>query len=65
MSICRKSAALILIREDFHVLLLKRNNEISFGGSFAFPGGGLEDTDFNVATQDSKIIDAIHSQYFN
>lgn len=50
MSICRKSAALILIRDDFHVLLLKRNNEISFGGSFAFPGGALEDSDFNIAT---------------
>lgn len=49
MSICRRSAALILIRDDFNVLLLKRNNDISFGGSFAFPGGALEETDYKLA----------------
>jgi len=42
----RISAALILIRQNpIRVLLLKRNDNLSFGGSFAFPGGSLEPVD--------------------
>ena len=48
-NICRQSAALILIRqakEDFKVLLVKRNPNISFASSWAFPGGAAEKNDF-------------------
>ncbi|CAD8155931.1 unnamed protein product [Paramecium octaurelia] len=64
MSICRRSAALILIRDDFNVLLLKRNNDLSFGGSFAFPGGVLEETDYKLAQTDSQLIQQSHLKYY-
>lgn len=44
----RQSASLILIREpEFKILLLKRNEALSFGGSYAFPGGCVDSSDMN------------------
>ncbi|CAD8069312.1 unnamed protein product [Paramecium sonneborni] len=64
MSICRRSATLISIQDDFKVLMLKRSNEISFGGSFAFPGGVLEETDYKFAQADSSLIQQNHQKYY-
>ncbi|CAD8147823.1 unnamed protein product [Paramecium octaurelia] len=64
MTCCQKSASLILIRDDFKVLMLKRSHEISFGGSFVFPGGILEETDYKIAFADSQLIQQNQQRYF-
>ncbi|CAK62410.1 unnamed protein product (macronuclear) [Paramecium tetraurelia] len=64
MTCCQKSASLILIRDDFKVLMLKRSNEISFGGSFVFPGGILEETDYKIALADSQLIQQNQQRYY-
>ena len=61
MSVVRRSAALVLIRDDFKVLLLKRNSDISFGNSYAFPGGAIDEPDYGVAKKDQALIDQYHS----
>ena len=58
--VLRQSAAMILLRktkDDFKVLLVKRNPKISFGSSWAFPGGAAEREDFEIANQNRELID--------
>jgi hypothetical protein len=43
----KRSASLLIIDPLTNkLLLLKRNKNISFGNQHAFPGGALEETDF-------------------
>lgn len=49
------SSCLIILREcnsaneNFKVLMLKRNKALSFGNTYAFPGGKLEESDIQLA----------------
>jgi 8-oxo-dGTP pyrophosphatase MutT (NUDIX family) len=54
----RKSASLIIIRflkatrTEYQTLLLQRNQNMSFGGMYAFPGGNCDKEDFDGDSSD-------------
>ncbi|CAD8151183.1 unnamed protein product [Paramecium pentaurelia] len=60
----QKNASLILVRDDYKVLVLERSKEISFGGSYVFPGGILEEVDDKIAQFDSQLIEQNHQKYY-
>ena len=52
------SATVVLLRQaddDLEVLLLKRNSKISYGGAWVFPGGKLDETDYEAQASDASV----------
>lgn len=50
------SATVILLRDTpsgLKVLLLRRNSDIAYGGSWVFPGGRIDENEFAAAANDS------------
>ena len=50
------SATVVLLRDTpsgMKVLLLRRNSEIAYGGSWVFPGGRIDPHEFDAAGQDT------------
>lgn len=50
------SATVVLLRDTpsgLKVLLLRRNSDIAYGGSWVFPGGRIDENEFEAAGKDS------------
>lgn len=47
------------------MLLIKRSAHLSFGSSYAFPGGNIDTEDATIAGKNQQIIDQNHRQYYS
>lgn len=45
--------------------MLKRNPNIAFSGVHTFPGGRVEDSDWELAKSHSTAIQAIHGEFYS